>query len=423
MSLPAVRGLDKPASSASAKATPPFRRDFVFFDGSEPPVIYLDSAASAQKLSVVLDAERRFCAREYSNVHRGRPYHLLSERATRATERVRERIARFINAPGSGGVVFTHGATESINLVASSWGRENIGPGDRIIATVMEHHSNLLPWMRLAHETKATLEYCRVTSAGLLDLQHLDELLRSPAKLVAVTHASNVLGTINPIREIADRSHGVGAITVVDAAQSIPHMPIDVQELGCDFLAFSGHKMGASTGIGVLYGRAELLASMPPFLVGGGTVRRVSLSDVEFRSDPGKFEAGTIAIVQAVGLGAAIEYLETAGMQRVGAHGRELTSLALTGLGAIPGVTILGPEAALRTNLVSFVVDWWDSMQLAEHLDRRGIAIRAGHHCAEPLHQSLGLEGSVRASFYLYNTAREVERLVEEVDGSRPLRV
>ena len=406
-------------SGARAATASPFRGDFLCFEDGEPPVAYLDSAASAQKLRAVLDAERRFCARQYANVHRGRPYHQPGEQATRAVEAVRETVARFIHAPSAAGVVFTHGTTEAINLVAHSWGRGRLAAGDRIITTVMEHHSNLLPWIRLAREAGATVECCAVRPDGLLDLDHLDELLRAPAKLVAVAHASNVLGTINPIREIADRAHEAGAVVVVDAAQSAPHMPVDVQELDCDFLAFSGHKMGASTGIGVLYGRPDLLAEMPPFLVGGGTVREVGLDHIVFRSDPGKFEAGTIAIVQAIGLGAAIEYLTGIGLECVAAYDRRLAALALRGLQAIPGVRVLGPDVTHRTALVSFTVDWTDATGLTEHLNRAGIAVRGGHHCAQPLHQALGAESSVRASFFLYNTEGEVERLVEQVRDSK----
>jgi cysteine desulfurase/selenocysteine lyase len=384
------------------------------------PVAYLDNAASAQKPRVVIEALVEFYQAHYANVHRG--LHTLSEEATAAYEGARDKVALFINAPNRAGVVFTRSTTEAINLVAHTWGRANVGAGERILVTEMEHHSNLVPWQMLAREVGAELAYVSVTDEGRLDLGSLDRLLEGPVKLVAFTHVSNVLGTVNPAQKIVARAHAAGARVLVDAAQSVPHLPMDVQALDCDFLAFSGHKMCGPTGIGVLYGRPELLEEMPPFLTGGGMIKRVGRSEAEWNDLPWKFEAGTAAIAEAVGLGAAVDYLSGVGMETVWAHEQELTTYALERLAEIPGVCVIGPptvsskdEGGARAGVIAFTVDTIHPHDLAQVLDGEGIAIRAGLHCAQPLHERLGLNATARASFYVYNTTEEADRLVEGI--------
>jgi cysteine desulfurase/selenocysteine lyase len=388
------------------------RADFPFLEReiNGHPLAYLDNAASTQKPQAMLDALVEFYRSRASNVHRG--VHTLSEEATAAYEQARETVAAFIGVRDSRGVVFTRNATEAINLVAYAWGRANIGPGDRIVVTEMEHHSNLVPWQVLAREVGAELSYVPVTPEGRLDLDALDRLLDGPVKLVAFVHVSNVLGTVNPVAEVVARAHAAGALALVDAAQSVPHMHVDVEALDCDFLAFSGHKMGGPTGIGVLYGRPALLAAMPPFLTGGGMIRRVGHEQATWNDPPGKFEAGTPAIAEAVALGAAIDYLSAAGMERIWAHEQALAAYAMAALATLPGVNLFGPPAGERGGIVSFTVARIHPHDLAQMLDERGVAIRAGHHCAQPLHAALGLPASARASFYLYNTHEEVDRLV-----------
>jgi cysteine desulfurase/selenocysteine lyase len=381
------------------------------------PLAYLDNAASAQRPQVVIEAmDECYCA-HYANIHRG--VHTLSEEATAAYEEARSKVAAFVRAPNWRGVVFTSNTTEAINLVAYAWGRTNVGPGDRVVVTEMEHHSNLLPWQVLAREVGAELAYVSVTDEGRLDLDSLDRLLQSPVKLIAVTHVSNVLGTVNPIREIVVRGHAVGARVLVDAAQSVPHLPVDIGALDCDFVAFSGHKMCGPTGVGVLYGRPELLEEMPPFLVGGGMIRRVGCAEATWADLPWKFEAGTPAIAEAVGLGAAVDYLSGVGMEAVWTHEQELVAYVLERLEGTPGVRVIGPPAGERCGVVAFTVESIHPHDLAQALDLEGVAIRAGHHCAQPLHERLGVAATARASFYLYNTRDEVDRLVEGIQKAQ----
>ena len=395
------------------------------------PLAYLDNAASTQKPRAVIEALDEFYYAHYANIHRG--VHTLSEEATVAYEEARDKVTAFIHAPDRRGVVFTRNATEAINLVAYAWGWANVGPDDRIVVTEMEHHSNLVPWQVLARKAGAELALVSVTDEGRLDLESLARLLDGPVKLVAFAHVSNVLGTVNPAREIVAQAHAAGARVLVDAAQSVPHMPVDVEALGCDFLAFSGHKMCGPTGIGVLYGRPELLEEMPPFLTGGGMIRRVGRTEAAWADLPGKFEAGTPAIAEAVGLGAAVDYLSAVGMddadrngqlrpmEAVWAHEQELAAYALERLAEIPGVRVIGPPAGERGGVVAFTVASIHPHDLAQVLDWGGVAIRAGRHCAQPLHECLGLGATARASFYLYNTREEVDRLVEGIYKARGL--
>jgi len=378
---------------------------------------YLDNAASTQKPRVVIEALGGFYRAHYANIHRG--VHTLSEEATSAYEEARDEIAAFVNAPDRRGVIFTRNTTEAINLVAYTWGRANVGPGDRIVVTEMEHHSNLVPWQLLAREVGAELAYVSVTDEGCLDLESLDYLLQGPVKLVAFTHVSNVLGTVNPAREIIARSHAADARVLVDAAQSVPHLPVDIEALDCDFLAFSGHKMCGPTGVGVLYGRPELLEEMPPFLSGGGMIRRVGRAEASWDDLPWKFEAGTPAIAEAVGLSAAVDYLSGVGVEAVWAHEQELAAYALERLKEVPGVHAIGPLAGGRCGIVAFTVESIHPHDLAQVLDGEGVAIRAGFHCAQPLHERLGLAATARASFYLYNTRQEVDRLVEGIQKAQ----
>ncbi len=375
-------------------------------------LVYLDSAATSQKPAVVIEALREYYRTYNANIHRG--VYLLSEEATAAYEDARRKVARFINAPSAREVIFTRNTTEAINLVAYAWGRHNLKPGDVIVLTIMEHHSNLVPWQLLAEETGARLECVGITPEGLLDLEQLDRALAKPVKLVAVVHTANALGTINPVQEIARRAHAAGALCLVDGAQSVPHMPVDVQQIGCDFLAFSGHKMLGPTGIGVLWGRLELLERMPPFIAGGGMIRRVTLARTTFADVPERFEGGTPAIAQAIGLGVAVDYLSALGMEAVRQHEQELTAYALERLATVEGVRIFGPpDAARRGGVLSFYLGDIHPHDVASILDQQGIAIRAGHHCCQPLMDFLGVPATARASFYVYNSPEDVDALVE----------
>jgi len=378
------------------------------------PLVFLDSAASSQKPLPVLEAMERVYRECYANVHRG--IYAFSEEATLAYENARDRMASFINAPVREGIIFTRNTTEAINLVAYAWGRTNVRPGDRILLTEMEHHSNLVPWQLLAQEKGAQLVYLPITDDGLLRMDLLDSLLDERVKLVAVTMMSNVLGTVNPVKEIICRAHAAGAVVLVDAAQSVPHMPVDVQDLDCDFLAFSGHKMCGPTGIGVLYGKEALLEAMPPFLGGGDMIRKVEWESATWNRLPWKFEAGTPAFVEGIGLGAAVDYLTGIGMEAIAAHERELTAYAMERLSALPGLNIIGPPAHQRGGVVAFTFRGIHPHDVAHMLDMEGIAVRAGHHCAQPLHRRLGLTATVRASFYLYNTAEEVDALARALE-------
>lgn len=376
------------------------------------PLAYLDNAATTQKPVAVLCALSEFYQFCNANVHRS--LHFLADRATRAFESARRRIAQFIGGVDPRCIVFTRGTTESINLVAYSWARKFLRTGDEIVLTEMEHHSNLVPWLEVAKEKGVKIRYVRVLDDGTLDLEMYEKLLQGPVKLVAFTHMSNVLGTINPVRTMTEMAHRVGAIVLVDGAQSAPHIPIDVKELDCEFFAFSGHKMLGPTGIGVLYGKAQLLEAMDPFLTGGEMIQRVTLEGATWAEIPQKFEAGTPDISGAIGLGVAVDYLTELGMKAVHAWQKELTEFALAKLGECNGVRVLGPDTN-RGGAVSFVVDGIHPHDLAQFLDREGIAIRAGHLCAQPLMHRFGVPAVSRASFYLYNTRDEVERLVEAI--------
>jgi cysteine desulfurase/selenocysteine lyase len=377
------------------------------------PLVFLDNAASTQRPRQVIDAVSGVYERTYANVHRG--IHTLSERSTEQYEEAREKVRAFIGAKHAHEVIFTQGTTASINTVARSWGDANIKPGDEIVLTTMEHHSNLVPWQQLAERTGALLRHIPITDDGLLILEEFDRLLTAKTKLVAVASVSNTLGTVNPVAEVARRAHAAGALVLVDAAQSVPHGKTDVTDLGADFLAFSGHKMLGPTGIGVLYGREELLDAMPPFLGGGSMINRVYLDSFTPAELPAKFEAGTPPIAPAIALGAAIDYLNALGVEAVARHEHELVRYAYERLQEIEGLQILGPPPDQRATLVSFNVTQPHPHDVAQLLDQQGIAVRAGHHCTQPLHDRLGLTASTRASFYLYNTPAEVDLLVETV--------
>jgi len=371
---------------------------------------YLDSTATSQKPLAVIDAMNEYYRRSNSNIHRG--VHTLAEEATALYEAARDRITKFINAVSAREIIYTRNTTESINLVAYSWGRSHLKSGDVVILTEMEHHSNLVPWQMLQSELGIRLEFIPVTEEGLLDLDAYRILLERKPKLVSFTHMSNVLGTINPVAEVATLAHSVGAMVLVDGAQSVPHLPVDVQALDVDFYAFSAHKMCGPTGIGILYGKEEWLVAMPPFLGGGDMIKEVHLHSFKANSLPHKFEAGTPAIAEAVGFGAAVDYLSKIGMEEIQTHEHAMTEYALDRLVEIPGVKVLGPTAEKKGGVVAFTVNGIHPHDVAQILDRDGIAIRAGHHCAQPLHEKFGIPASSRASFYFYNTAEEVDRLV-----------
>jgi cysteine desulfurase / selenocysteine lyase len=372
------------------------------------PLAYLDSAATSQKPRQVIEAVSEFYSSANANIHRG--VHFLGERATLAYEGAREKVARFVGASGADEIVFTRGTTESLNLVANAWGRSVLGPGDEVLVTGMEHHSNLVPWQLLCQATGATLRAVPVTDAGELDLDAVDRHLSRNPRIFAFTHVSNVLGTVNPVAELVARARNTGTVTVVDGAQSVPHLAVDVRALGCDFFAFSGHKVFGPTGIGVLYGRRELLERMPPWQGGGSMIASVTLERSSFAPPPARFEAGTPAIAEAVGLGAALDYLEAAGIEEVGAWEAELLAYAVETVSGVPGVRIIGspPE---RVGVFSFVVEGVHPHDVSAVLDDEGIAVRAGHHCAQPLMERFAVPATVRASFAFYNTMEEVDRL------------
>jgi cysteine desulfurase/selenocysteine lyase len=374
------------------------------------PLVYLDNAATTQKPNSVIAALDRFYARDNSNVHRG--LHALSMRATDDYEGARARVRAFVNAEATEEIVFTRGTTESINLVAASWGSANLKKGDVILLTEMEHHSNIVPWQLIAKKTGATLRYVPVTGDdGLLDLSGLDRLLTPEVKVFAFTHVSNTLGTINPAAELCARARSVGAITVVDAAQSIGHMAVDVKAMGCDFLAFSGHKMASVTGIGVLYGRRSLLDSMPPYQGGGGMISVVDFYESRWKPSPERFEAGTPNFGDAVALGASCDFLDSLGREEIRLHDGALAKEAHDKLAEIPGIRIIGPKGE-RGGLVSFAFSGVHAHDVVTFADEDGIALRGGHHCNQPLMKRLGLTSTVRASFYVYNESREVDALV-----------
>lgn len=374
------------------------------------PLVYLDSAATSQKPSVVIEAMSTYYENYNANVHRG--IHRLSEDATAAYEGARDTIARFINAPDPATVIYVRNTTEGLNLVANTWGRANIEAGDEILLTEMEHHSNIVPWQLLAQQKEATLKYVPITPDGLLDLSNIDELLTERTKIFAFCAMSNVFGTINPAKELVAKAQAVGAVTVIDAAQSVPHLPVDVQELNCDFLAFSGHKMCGPTGIGALYGKRELLEAMPPFMGGGDMIRRVRLEGSTWNELPWKFEAGTPSIAEGIGLGTAVDFLNGVGMNEIHAYEQFVTDYALEALSEVKGLRLIGPPVAKKGGVATFNLDGVHPHDISQLLDQDGIAIRAGHHCAMPLHEKLGLPASARASFYLYTQTEDIDKLV-----------
>ena len=375
------------------------------------PLVYLDSTATSQKPLSVLEAMDTYYRRSNANVHRG--IHALAEEATALYEGARGRVAKFIRARSTREIIFTRNTTEAINLVAYSWGRANVRAGDAVVITEMEHHSNIVPWQMLAAEKGATLKVIPISDDGELDLAAFEAILRQSPKIVCLAHMSNVLGTINPVTEIAAKAHAAGALVLVDGAQSVPHFPVDVQALGVDFLAFSAHKMCGPTGIGILWARQELLEAMPPFLGGGDMIKRVYLHEFKANELPHKFEAGTPAIAEAVGFGAAVDYLAAVGMEAIHAHEQEIIAYALERLEEVPGVKVYGPSAEKKGGVAAFSLDGAHPHDIAQVLDRDGIAIRAGHHCAMPLHDRYQLTATARASFYLYNTPQEVDKLIE----------
>lgn len=392
------------------------RNDFPILDretANGRRVIYLDSTATSQKPLQVIEAMNEYYRRSNANIHRG--VHTLAEEATAMYEGAREKIAKFINAASSREIIYTRNTTESINLVAYSWARANLKAGDLVILTEMEHHSNLVPWHMLQAERGIELDFIPVTDDGVLDLEAYRTLLARTPKLVSFTHMSNVLGTINPAAAIIGMAHAAGAIVMVDGAQSVPHLTVDVQALDADFYAFSAHKMCGPTGIGVLYGKSVLLDAMPPFLGGGDMIKEVKLRSFRANSLPHKFEAGTPAIAEAVGFGAAVDYLKNIGMERIAAHEHEITEYALDCLEEIPGVKIFGPSADKKGGVAAFTLEGVHPHDVAQILDQDGIAVRAGHHCAQPLHEKFGIPATSRASFYLYSTKEEVDMLVNGI--------
>jgi cysteine desulfurase/selenocysteine lyase len=416
--------------SAEALDVSAIRKDFPILqrtvrDGK--PLHYIDSGATSQRPTQVLDAEREFIETSNAAVHRGA--HQLAEEATDAYEGAREKIAAFLGAD-AGELVFTKNATEGINLVAYAMSNASVsgpeaqrfllGPGDEIVITEMEHHANLVPWQQLALRSGASLRWFGVTDDGRLDLSDIDELITPRTKIVAFTHQSNVLGTINPVPVLVAKAQSVGALTVLDACQSVPHSTVDFHRLGVDFAAFSGHKMLGPSGIGVLYGRRSLLEAMPPFLTGGSMIEMVHMARSTFAPPPARFEAGVPMTSQAVGLGAAVDYLSVLGMDRINAHEHKLTAAALQGLSEIPGVRIVGPVSTeARGGAVSFVIDGVHPHDAGQVLDDQGVEVRVGHHCAWPLHRRLGIPASIRASFYLYNDLDDVAALVDGVHETK----
>jgi cysteine desulfurase/selenocysteine lyase len=408
------------AQAALPRSVEEVRADFPIlareFGGKS--LVYLDNAATSQKPESVIEAIDSYYRRSNANVHRS--MHELAAEAEGLYEGGRAKVASLIGAPARE-LVFVRNATEAINLVRYTWARENVGAGDVVVITEMEHHSNIVPWQLLCQEQGARLEYLRVDGQGRLDLAELDELLGGGrVRLVAATHVSNVLGTINPVADIAERAHAAGALLLVDGAQAVPQMPVDVEATGADFYAFTGHKMLGPTGIGALWGRRELLEAMPPFMGGGSMIKAVENDHSTWAAVPAKFEAGTPAIAEGAGLGAAADYLTSLGMDAVRVHERELTAYALERLGGLSGVTVFGPgDAGDRGSLVSFAVEGIHPHDLAELCNRDAVAIRAGHHCAQPLMRRLGVPATARASFSVYNTTDEVDRLIGALENAK----
>jgi len=384
------------------------------------PLVYFDNAATSQKPRQVIDALVRYYEEYNANIHRA--VHTLGEEATAAYEGAREKVARFINAPSPESIVFTRNTTEAINLVSYSWGNANIHEGDEILLTEMEHHSDLIPWQRLAAEKGATIRYIGLTEQQTLALDGLENLFEANTKMVAMPHVSNSLGTINPVEKIAREAQQSGVLFLVDGAQGAPHLPVDVQAIGCDFYAFSSHKMLGPTGVGVLYGRRELLEEMDPFLGGGEMIRRVTFEGATWNDLPWKFEAGTPNIADVIAFGAAIDYLSDLGMENVREHEVEITSYALDQIRELNDVVIYGPsDPAGRGGVVSFNLGEIHPHDVGQVLDQYGVAIRAGHHCTQPLMRSLGVSGTARASFYVYNTLEEVDVMIEALKATRDI--
>jgi cysteine desulfurase / selenocysteine lyase len=395
--------------------TTPAAADFPVL--AQEGLTYLDSAATAQTARPVIEAMDEYYSEYRASIHRG--VYPLAARATDAYEGARDRVAAFVGST-AGETVFTRNATEAINLVAYSWGRANVGAGDLVVVTQMEHHSNLVPWQLLCAERGAELAYVPVTDGGLLDMEALEDLLARRPKLVAVAHISNVLGTVNPIAEIAERAHAAGALVLVDGAQAVPHLAVDVGALGADFYAWTGHKAYGPTGVGVLHGRRELLEAMPPFLGGGHMISRVGDYESQFAEPPARFEAGTMPVAEAIGLGAAVDYLAGLGMDAVWEHSRDVTGYGIERLRTVPGLTLHGPaELEHRGSLASFSFEGVHPHDVAEILGRQGVCVRAGHHCAQPLMRRLGVPASSRASFAVHSTHEDVDRLIEGLDKVR----
>lgn len=398
-----------------------YRGDFPILDRKVhgKPLVYLDNSATSQKPRAVLDALDGYYTRLNANVHRG--LHTLSEEATNAYEAAREKVARFINVPARS-LVFVRNTTEGINLVASAWGRKNVGAGDEILLSVMEHHSNIVPWQMLARETGAVLRYFDIREDGSLDMDQADDLITERTRIVSIAHMSNVLGTVNPIEAIVARAHDAGALVFVDAAQSVPHMPVDVARLSCDFFAFSGHKMCGPTGIGGLYGRQELLEAMEPYMGGGSMIDEVRLDGFTSADIPEKFEAGTPNIAHAIVFSDVVDYLSAVGMDHIHTHERALTDYTIERLEEIDGLTVYG-HAPGRGGAISFNLDNMHPSDLSTVLDRQGIAIRAGHHCAQPLMRRLGTSygATARASLYFYNTSDEIDTMIGAIHRARTL--
>ncbi|PIS42344.1 MAG: cysteine desulfurase [Candidatus Kerfeldbacteria bacterium CG08_land_8_20_14_0_20_40_16] len=384
------------------------------------PLVYLDSAATSQKPQAVIDAIKDFYERHNANIHRG--IYRLSEEATELYEGAREKVQKFIRAKETKEIIFTRGTTESINLVAYSWGRQNIEKGDEIIVTEMEHHSNLIPWQLLAKEKEAVLKFIPIDDEGRLKITKLDSLLNKKTRLLAITHVSNVLGVVNPLKEIITKAHSNGTRVLVDGAQAVPHLSVDVSELDCDFYAFSGHKMLGPTGIGVLHGKRELLEAMPPFMGGGEMIKEVTKEGATWNELPTKFEAGTMPIAQVVSLGTAIDYLNGIGMENIWQHEQMLIAYALEKVTAIPGVKIYGPlKPKDKGGVLSFNIGEIHPHDIASIFDEEGIAIRAGHHCAQVLHRRLGIPATVRASFYLYTDQSDIDKLIGAIKKAKQL--
>ncbi|MDP8938879.1 MAG: cysteine desulfurase [Actinomycetota bacterium] len=398
--------------------TEEIRRDFPILDReiNGKKLVYLDNAATSQKPRPVIEALTDYYERHNANIHRGA--HRLAEEATAAYEEAREKVARFLGAPETTGLIFTRGTTESINLVAHAWGRKNLREGDEVVLTEAEHHSNLVPWQLAARATGAKLRFIPILEDGTLDMEEAERLIGPTTKLVGCIHASNVLATINPVERLAELAHANDALMLVDGAQSAPHLPVDVRDLGCDFFACSGHKMLGPTGVGVLWGKPEILEEMDPFLGGGEMIREVHLDYSTWNDLPYKFEAGTMNIAQAIGLGAAVDYLNEVGMDNIREHEKQLGGYAYRWLSEIGGITLYGPEKN-RTGVVSFSLPDVHPHDLSQLLDEEGIAIRSGHHCTQPLMRRLGTVATSRASFYLYNTEEEVDTLVEALAKAR----